>query len=177
MRAAAPPPAMISRAAPPAHPWLTRAPHRVRPRQGGLRRQRAVWPGLVRNLCASQDTEHPSSHEGPAIGRLCRVRHERRLGRRPRAPVFTPVRAGPRARHLPRRRSVMLVLRGARLTARVQGVRWLLPEVAQDGGARRRARGAVLPAVPPRVPKDHGVAAKHEKSAPADPVTAGWDSA
>ena len=29
---------------------------------------------------------------------------------------------------------------------------------AQDGGARRRARGAVLPVVPPRVPKDHGVA-------------------
>ena len=25
-------------------------------------------------------------------------------------------------------------------------------------GARRRARGAVLPAVPPRVPKDHGMA-------------------
>mgnify|MGYP006879402104 CR=1 FL=1 len=29
---------------------------------------------------------------------------------------------------------------------------------AQDGGAGRRAQGAVLPAVPPRVPKDHGVA-------------------
>ena len=38
----------VSRTQP--HRWLTRAPH---PRQGGARRQRAVWPGLVRNLCAS----------------------------------------------------------------------------------------------------------------------------
>ena len=48
--------------------------------------------------------------------------------------------------------------RGARLAARVQDLRRLLPKAAQDGVARRRARGAVLPAVPPRVPKDHGVA-------------------
>ena len=39
----------------------------------------------------------------------------------------------------------------------VQVVRRVLPEAAQDGGAGRRAQGAVLPAVPPRVPKDHGV--------------------
>ena len=40
----------------------------------------------------------------------------------------------------------------------VQVVRRVLPEAAQDGGAGRRAQGAVLPAVPARVPKDHGVA-------------------
>ena len=39
-----------------------------------------------------------------------------------------------------------------------QFVRQMLSAAAQDGGARRRARGAMLPAVPPRVPKDHGVA-------------------
>ena len=57
----------------------------------------------------------------------------------------------------------------ARLAARVQGVRRLLPKAAQDGGARRRARGAVLPVVPPRVPKDHGVA----RGAGAGPRVAG----
>ena len=40
----------------------------------------------------------------------------------------------------------------------MQALRRVLPEAAQDGGAGRRAQGAVLPAVPPRVPKDHGVA-------------------
>ena len=37
-------------------------------------------------------------------------------------------------------------------------MRRLLPKAAQDGSARRRARGAVLPVVPLPVPKDHGVA-------------------
>ncbi len=37
-------------------------------------------------------------------------------------------------------------------------MRRLLPKAAQDGSARRRARGAVLPVVPLRVPKDHGLA-------------------
>ena len=40
----------------------------------------------------------------------------------------------------------------------MQVVRRVLPEAAQDGGAGGRAQGAVLPAVPARVPKDHGVA-------------------
>ena len=74
---------------------------------------------------------------------------------RARTGAHSPSRAPPRVRVA--RCLCALIMPDVSLVL-VQVVRRVLPEAAQDGGAGRRAQGAVLPVVPPRVPKDHGVA-------------------
>ena len=156
-----PPRCGATRAEPRAHTPLTHARSSARRLlQGGRRRQRQVWRGVVRDLCAAASRQGPTEAQAapPAAGRLCRLPHRGRFGRRPHILVHAPVRIRRRAhRHASPPRCLCVDYARHVVGVFVQVVRRVLPKTAQDGGAGRRAQGAVLPAVPARVPKDHVV--------------------
>ena len=62
--------------------------------QGGRRRQRQVWRGVVRDLCAAASCQGPTEAQAapPAAGRMYRLQHRGRLGRRPHILLLAPVR-------------------------------------------------------------------------------------